>query len=67
VFHLVVVGFVVRVPLNSSSGYIGLCVSAPAARMNLKTITTLVPLLRKVAQDIASTFDPRASLSAEAA
>jgi DNA-binding IclR family transcriptional regulator len=65
--HLGVVGCGVRLPLKSSSGFIGLCVSAPATRMNLKTITTLMPLLRKVAEDIANTFDQRASLPADAA
>jgi hypothetical protein len=54
-----VVGCGVRLPLRSSSGFIGLCISAPAVRMSYDVITTHIPTLRKVAVDIADIFDRR--------
>ena len=55
--HPGVVGCGVRLPLRDSSGFIGLCISAPAVRMNFEAITGHIPALRKVAVDIADIFD----------
>jgi IclR family acetate operon transcriptional repressor len=46
-------------PLRNSSGFIGLCISAPAVRMNYDEITSHIPTLEKVAVDIAGIFDRR--------
>ena len=54
-----VVGCGVRLPLRNSSGFIGLCISAPAVRMNFDEITSHIPTLEKVAVDIAGIFDRR--------
>jgi IclR family acetate operon transcriptional repressor len=59
--HPGIVGCGVRLPLRSSSSFIGLCVSAPAARLNYKAIIEYIPTLRKFAQDIANVFDQRAT------
>jgi DNA-binding IclR family transcriptional regulator len=58
--HPGVVGCGVRLPLRSSSGFIGLCISAPKARVNYNAIVEYVPTLRRVAQEIANVFDQRA-------
>ena len=60
--HPGVVGCGVRLPLRTSSAFLGLCVSAPAARLSYKAITAYVPLLRKFAQDIANVVDQRVAL-----
>jgi hypothetical protein len=46
-------------PLRSSSGFLGLCISAPAVRMNYEAITSHIPALEQMAVDIADIFDRR--------
>jgi IclR family acetate operon transcriptional repressor len=58
--HLGVVGCDVQLPLRNSSGFIGLCISAPEVRMSYSSIIEYVPTLRKFALDIANVFDQRA-------
>lgn len=55
--NLGVVGCGVRLPLRNSSGFIGLCISAPAARMKHDTIIGYVPTLRKFAKEITQVFE----------
>jgi IclR family acetate operon transcriptional repressor len=57
--YLGVVGCGVRLPLRNSSGFIGLCISAPAVRMSYDAITSNIPTLEKVALDIANIFYQR--------
>ncbi|ARP79961.1 hypothetical protein CAL12_03390 [Bordetella genomosp. 8] len=54
-----VVGCGVRIPLRGSA-FIGLCVSAPTARMTYEEMIANVPILRKFAGDIALAFDASA-------
>ncbi|CAM3788707.1 IclR family transcriptional regulator [Bordetella sputigena] len=51
-----VVGVGVRLPLRSNA-FIGLCVSAPTARMDYETMVDKVPVLREYAAEIALAFE----------
>lgn len=51
-----VVGVGVRLPLRSNA-FIGLCVSAPTARMSYEQMVGNVPMLRRFAADIAMEFE----------
>lgn len=51
-----VIGCGVRIPLRSSA-FIGLCVSAPTARVSYDAMIGNIPVLRKFAGDIAAAFE----------
>ncbi|HTJ99972.1 MAG TPA: IclR family transcriptional regulator [Bordetella sp.] len=51
-----VVGVGVRIPVRSNA-FIGLCISAPTARMNYEEMVGNVPMLHKFAADIALAFE----------
>jgi IclR family transcriptional regulator, acetate operon repressor len=48
-----VVGCSVRIPLSDKAGFLGLCISAPSARVGHDQIVRYVPRLHKVAQQIS--------------
>jgi IclR family acetate operon transcriptional repressor len=55
-WNLGVIGCGVRIPLRTSA-LLGLCVSAPTARMTYEEMLDNLPMLRKVAGEIATVFE----------